>query len=354
MRFDCRRRLAIVITLLLSAGGAAADPVADFYHGKVITLNIGFSPGGGFDVYARTVAQYMSRHIPGQPRIVPQQMPGAGSFRAAQYMSAGAPQDGTQLATIAQSVPLEQAFHDPGINFDSRKFGWIGNPVNGLSAIIVWSATGIRTLDDATQRQVAIGSDGNNVTSQYPMALNAMFGTKFKIILGYPGGNDISFAMERREVDGEGQSEWSSLKATEPGWLRSRKINLLVQIGLTKNPEISAYMGHDVPLLTDLARTADDRRVLELLSSGEAYGRPLLTTPNVPADRLAALRAAFDATMKDPDFLAEAKKTGLEVEPLAGVELQNITERIVTTPRPIVEKLKSMIQGANSERTPAR
>jgi hypothetical protein len=153
--------------------------------------------------------------------------------------------------------------------------------------------------------------------------------------------------MERREVDGEGQSEWSSLKSTESAWIRDKKVNLLVQIGLAKNPEISAYMGQDVPLLTDLARNADDRRALELLSSGEAYGRPLLTTPNVPPDRLNALRAAFDATMNDPSFLAEAKKIGLDVMPLAGTELQKITERIVTTPQPIAEKLKSMIQIQN-------
>jgi tripartite-type tricarboxylate transporter receptor subunit TctC len=340
--------LVILSALLTVSGRAAADPVADFYHGKIITLNIGFSAGGGFDVYARTVARFMSRHIPGRPQIVPQQMPGAGSFRAAQYMAAAAPQDGTELATIAQSVPLEQALHDPGVNFDARNFGWVGNPVNGVSAVLVWSATGIRTLDDAKKRQVTIGSDGNNVTSQYPMALNAVFGTKFQIVLGYPGGSDINLAMERGEVDGEGQSEWSSLQATEPGWLRDKKINLLVQIGLTKNPEMSAYMGSDVPLMTDLARTDEDRRLLELLSSGEVYGRPLLTTPGVPPERLAALRTAFDATMKDPDFLAEAKRIGLEVSPLPGMELQKVTDRIVTTPQPIVQKLSSIIRPSES------
>lgn len=354
MRFLDKSGLAIAVELLIIPVEAAADPVADFYRGKIITLNIGFSAGGGFDIYARTVARFMSRHIPGEPQIVPQQMPGAGSFRAAQYMAAAAAQDGTQLATIAQSVPLEQAFHDPAVNFDTRKFGWIGNPVNGISAVVVWSATGVRTLEDAKKRQITIGSDGNNVTSQYPMALNAIFDTKFKIILGYPGGSDINLAMERGEIDGEGQDEWSSLKATEFGWLRDKKVNLLVQIGLTKNPEISAYMGRDVPLMTDLATNEDDRHLLELLSSGEFYGRPLLTTPNVPPERLAALRAAFDTTMKDEDFLVEAKKTGLEINPSAGMDLQQITERIVTTPRPIVEKLHAMIEAQNAERALGR
>ena len=341
-----RRRIEFGIlgaSFFVAASGAAADPVADFYRGKTITLNIGFSAGGGFDLYARTVARFMGRYIPGRPQIVPEQMPGGGSFRAAQYMAFAAPQDGSELATIAQSVPLEQAFHDPGVNFDSRKFGWIGNPVNGVSAVLVWSATGIHTLDDAKKRVVTVGSDGNNVTSQYPLALNALLGTKFKIILGYPGGADINLAMERGEVDGEGQSEWSSLKATESPWVREKKVNLLVQVGLTKNSEMSAYMGHDVPLMTDLATNADDRRALELLSSGEGFGRPLLTTPNVPPDRLAALRAAFDATMKDPEFLAEAKAIKLDVSPLPGAELQTITDRIVTTPQPIVQKLKSII-----------
>jgi tripartite-type tricarboxylate transporter receptor subunit TctC len=341
--------------ILLSAATAAAmnrpipparamsDSVAEFYRGKVITLNIGFSAGGGFDLYARTIANFMGRHIPGGPKIVPIQMPGAGSFRAAQFMSAGAPQDGTEIATIAQSVPLEQAFKAPGINFDARTFGWIGNPVSGVSTLLTWRASGIGTISEAQTRQVTIGSDGANVTSQYPLALNAMVGTKFKIVLGYPGGADINLAMERGEIDGEGQSEWSTLKSQESAWLRDRKVNLLVQIGLRKDPEISAYMRRDVPLMADLAKSADDRRALELLSSGEGYGRLIITTPHTPPARLAALRAAFDATMKDPEFLKSAKRLNMDVSPVGGEELQALTDRVLAAPPSIVQRLKMIV-----------
>lgn len=347
---SARRRMILAGAPLLAlvAGAGTADQTwaqtpAEFYAGKTLSVNIGFTAGGGFDLYARTVTRHMARHVPGQPKVVARQMPGGGSFRAAQHMFAAAPQDGTQLATVGQSIPLQQAMRDPNATFDVRAFHWIGNPISSVSTIGVWAASGVRTFEDAQTREVTVGATGPNVTSQYPMALNQILGAKFKIISGYPGGNDIDLAMERGEVDGKGQFSWSTLQSTRRDWLTHRKVTLLIQLGDRKDPNISAYMGRDVPLARDLAKNENDRLTLDLLTSGETIGRPLFTTPNVPADRVAALRAAFDATMKDADFLDEAQKMGLELNPIGGEELQKVVERVLAAPEAVVERLRAII-----------
>ncbi|MBX9759959.1 MAG: hypothetical protein K2Y29_14370 [Beijerinckiaceae bacterium] len=335
---------AICIVFAGVDAARAADPVSDFYAGKTISVNIGFSAGGGFDLYARTVTRHMMRHVPGAPKVVARQMPGAGSFRAAQFMATAAPQDGTQLATVGQSIPLQQAMQDPNATFDVRKFAWIGNPINGVSTIGFWSESGVRTLEDARSRELTVGATGHNVTMQYPLGVNELLGTKFKVILGYPGGNDIELAMERREVDGKGQFSWSTLKSTKRDWLRDRKVNLILQLGSRKEPEISQYMGYDVPLASEIVKTEEDRMVIDLLTSGEVVGRPLLTTPGVPAERVNALRRAFDATMKDAELLSEAEKLGLEIDPINGEDLQAAVERILSAKPAAVERLQAILR----------
>ncbi len=329
---------------VIGASAANAQTTADFYAGKVISVNIGFSAGGGFDLYARTVTRHMARHIPGTPKVVARQMPGGGSFRAAQFMASAAPQDGTQLATFGQSIPLQQAMQDPNATFDVRKFYWIGNPINGVSTIGIWADTGVRTLEDARKRELTIGATGPNVTMQYPLAVNELFGTKFKVIHGYPGGSDIDLAMERGEVDGKGQFSWSTLKSTKRDWLRDKKVNLILQLGSRKAPEISEYMGYDVPLASEIAKNEDDRMVIKLLTSGEVIGRPLVTTPGVPIDRVTALRRAFDAAMTDPEFLVEAEKVGLELNPINGEELQAAVERILAAKPSAIERLQAILK----------
>lgn len=339
------RCLTLLALATLTALPATADPVADFYRGKTISLVIGYSAGGGFDLYARAVGRHIGRHIPGNPVLVPRNMPGAGSVAAALFMAGSAPADGTAIATVAQSMALQQAMGDPSIRFDLKRFNWIGNPINGVSTIATWRASGIHTIEQAQSRDVSIGATGINVTMQYPQVLNSLVGTRFKVVIGYPGGADIALAMERGEVDGQGQLSWASIKSGHPSWLHDSKLDLLVQIGLAKLPEISAYMGRDVPLMTELAANDDDRRILELISSGEVIGRPLFTTPDVPAERLAALRKAFDETMRDPAFLADAAKESLDIDPLDGAQLQQVVARIVSTPKPIVDRLVTAIQG---------
>ena len=329
--------LAALLTITASPL-LAQDSVEGFYKGKTVDMVIGFSVGGGYDVYARSVARFMGDHIPGKPRIVPKNMTGAGSRVAANYVYNVAPKDGTVLATADQSMPLEQAVGDAGITIDTRKLTWIGTPITENNTLVTWHTSPVKTVEDAKRVEVAVGATGFNTSSQYPQVMNSLLGTKFKVIMGYPGGNEINLAMENGEVAGRGSNNWTSWKSTKPDWVRDKKINILVQIGLKKADDLP-----DVPLLMDLGSNDDDRAALKLVSAPPSVGRPIFSTPNVPADRVQALRAAFDATMKDPAFLEEAKKTGLDINPTSGAELQKVVSDIIDTPKPIRDRLASIL-----------
>ena len=251
---------------------------------------IGYSPGGTYDLYARLVARFLGNYIPGKPTIVPRNMPGAGSRAAAKWVYSVAPKDGTVLATADQSLSVEQAMGDKQLDLDTTKLIYIGNPNADNNTTATWYTSGIKTIEDAKKKQVVMGATGGSTRSQYPKAMNALIGTKFKIVIGYPGGNDINLAMEKGEVDGRGSNAWGAWKSTRPDWLRDKKINILVQIGLTKAPDLP-----DVPLLIDLAANDEDRAILKLLSASSTIGRPVFTSPGVPAERVKALRDAFDA-----------------------------------------------------------
>jgi tripartite-type tricarboxylate transporter receptor subunit TctC len=331
---------AIMLGAALAAPPAVAQSVEEFYKGKTIELIIGYSAGGGYDAYARLVARHLGSHIPGKPSIVPKQMPGAGSRAAAQYVYNVAPKDGTVLATVDQSMAVQQAMGDPSIKFDSNKYIYIGNPASENNTIVTWHTSGIKSIEDAKKKEVPMGSTGSNTSSQYVLALNALAGTKFKVIAGYPGGNDINLAMEKEEVAGRGSNSWGSWKATRPQWLTEKKINILAQVGLKKTVDLP-----DVPLLMDLVSGAEEKAAMRLLSAPTTIGRPIFTTPGVPADRVKALRAAFDAMLKDQAFLDEAKKLKLDIEPVSGEELQRIVADIIATPKPIAERLLQAIGG---------
>jgi tripartite-type tricarboxylate transporter receptor subunit TctC len=255
----------IVAAFAATAGSAQAQSVADFYKGKTITIVIGYTPGGGYDAYARLLARFIGSHIPGQPNVVPENRPGAGSRTAVNYIYSAAPKDGTVLGTADQSLPLEQALGDKTLSVDTSKLNWIGNMSADNNVVMIWAASGIKTIADAQAKAIAIGATGGSTSSQYPKAMNALLGTKFKLVLGYPGGNDINLAMENREVDGRGSNSWASVKGTRPDWLRDNKINIIVQIGPKKAVDLP-----DVPLLSDLGKTDEDKTVLRLLSSPSA------------------------------------------------------------------------------------
>jgi tripartite-type tricarboxylate transporter receptor subunit TctC len=318
---------------------AWAQSVEDFYRGKKIDLIIGYSSGGTYDLYARLVARHLGNYIPGRPTIVARNMPGAASRTAAAYVYNIAPKDGTVLATADQSLSVQQAMGDKKMNFDTTRFIYIGNPNAENNTTVTWHTSGVKTIDDAKRKEITIGATGSGTSVHYPKAMNALLGTKFKIIAGYPGGNDINLAMERGEVDGRGSNSWLSWKATRPNWLAEKKINILVQIGLHKAPDLP-----DVPLLTDLAVDEEDRAVLKLLSASAAVGRPIFTTPDVPVERVNALRDAFNRMINDPVFLEQAKKEHFEIEPVSGEDLQKIVADIVATPRPIAERLQKILE----------
>jgi tripartite-type tricarboxylate transporter receptor subunit TctC len=330
--------LSMAAALAVAPGVAQAQGgVEEFYRGKTINMIIGYSPGGGYDVYARLVARFIGNHIPGKPAVVPRNMPGASSRSSTAYVYTVAPKDGTVLATGDQSFAMQQAMGEK-FPFDTSKLIFIGNPLVENNTTATWHASGIKTIEDAKRQEVSMGATGSSASSQYPRVMNAVLGTKFRVVLGYPGGNEINLAMERGEVAGRGSNNWASWKGTRAEWLRDKKINILVQIGLRKAPDLP-----DVPLLMDLAANDEDRLMLRLLSAPSNVGRPLFTTPDVPADRVKALRAAFDAAMKDPGLIDEAKRGNLELDPLPGVELQQVIIDILATPSHIGKRLASVL-----------
>ena len=318
----------------------AARAADDFYKGKTIDLVIGYSPGATYDLYARLLSRHLGDHIPGNPRIVPRNLAGAGSRVAVNYLYNVAPQDGTALGTADQSLAVEQAMGDKQLTIDVNKLQWIGNPVVSNNTSVTWHTSQIRSVDDARAKEVTMGATGSSTSSQYPRLMNALLGTKFKVILGYPGANDINLAMERGEVAGKGSDSWAAWKATRPDWLRDRKINILVQIGLTKNPEMG-----DAPLLMDLARNDEDRQVMKLLSTSVVIGRPIFAGPGVPVERVSILRRAFDETMKDPEFIRDAKDGKMDLDPVSGQDLQKLIGEIVATPKHIADRLTDIIGG---------
>lgn len=338
------RRLAQIRVLtagaLLSFALAANVQASDqFYSGKTIELDIGYTPGGGYDTYARLMARHLGKHIPGNPQVVPRNMPGGGGRVLMGYMSNVAGRDGLTLAVADQSMPLQQALRDPSIHFDVRKLIYIGNPDADINTVAVWSAIGVRSVQNAQEKEVVVASTGPNTSSQIAYAMNATLGTKFRVVMGYPGGNEMNFAMERGEVGARVSNVWATWKATKPDWVRDRKITIIAQVGLEKAPDLPG-----VPLLMDLAKNDVDRGALRLLSAPAAIGRPLFTTPGVPADRVKTLRNAFDAMVRDAEFLDDAKRQGLEINPTSGEQLQKIVMEVVDAPASIIDRLAEIIK----------
>jgi tripartite-type tricarboxylate transporter receptor subunit TctC len=348
-RFATTRIAALSATLasalLASVAAAQAQSVEDFYKGKKVDIVIGFTVGGGYDAYARLVARHMGEHIPGKPTMVPRNMTGAGSRIAAAFIHGVAPKDGTAMGIADQSIPLEQALGDAGVKFDSREFNWIGNPNADNNVLSTWHTSPVKTIEDAKKIEATMGATGYNTSSQYPTVLNAIAGTKFKVILGYPGGNEINMAMERGEVAGRGSNAWASYKSTRPDWIKENKINILVQIGLRKAPDLP-----NVPLLMDVASNDLDRAAMRLLSAPTTIGRPFFAPPNVPADRVKALRAAFASMIKDKAFLEEARKLNLDIDFVPGEELQKIVADIIDAPADVKKRLADVLSLVEREK----
>jgi tripartite-type tricarboxylate transporter receptor subunit TctC len=329
-----------------AARAAAQVSVGKFYHGKQIELVIGFSPGGTYDLYARLLARHLGEHIPGRPTIIPTNMPGAGSRTAAAYIYSVAQRDVTVIGTADEALALEQATEATPSQIDVSKLEYIGNPIADNNTTVTWAASGIKSIEDAESKTTPVGATGANASSEFPLAMNAVLGTKFKIIYGYPGDNDIIVAMERGEVAGVGSDAWSAWKTTHPDWLRDKKINILVQIGLKKAADLP-----DVPLLIDLAKNSDQRAILTLLSTPSVIGRAIFAPPGVPEDRMAALRQAFDETVRDPAFIADAKQAHAFINPVSGQDVQNQVQAIVDAPPSAIKQLAAIFNQAGDGST---
>ena len=335
--------------LLLLLGAAALVPApavaqADFYKGKNIDLVISTGVGGGLDANARVVARHLAAHIPGNPTIVPRNMPGAGHIRAANFVYSQAPKDGTVIATFIPIFVLAQVLdRSKSIQFDPANFNWLASTSSSNSTVYVWHTSSINSLADATKREVLMGGTGvGSYTIMYPTVMNSLLGTRFKLVTGYQSTAEIGLAMERGEIEGRAGNNFNSLKAENPEWLRTGKIRLIAQVGLERDAEFS-----DLPLLTDFAKSDQDRQILKLFSTDVVIGRPFVTSPGVPAERVALLRKAFDEMLADPAYLEEAKKAALDVTPVAGARIQTIVADLVHTPADIVAKAKLAMEPKN-------
>jgi tripartite-type tricarboxylate transporter receptor subunit TctC len=326
------------VAILAGFAPAHAQSVEEFYRGKSITLAIGFTPGGGYDLYARHLARHMGKHIPGNPTIVPQNMAGAGSLRAANFIYSAAPKDGTAFGTFARTTGLNPLL-ESGATFDGTKFTWLGSVTNDISLCVTWHTSKANNWERFLKIPTALG--GQAPSSEPDIFANLyknVFGAPIKLVAGYPGTNEITLAMERGEVDGLCGLSWSTIKTRHLAWLKEKKINLLVQASFKKDPEIG-----NVPLVMEATKDTEKLQILKLILAAQEMARPFAAPPGIPRDRAAALVSAFDATMKDPEYLADAKKSRIDVNPVRGPEIDKLLAELYATPKDVITKASQAI-----------
>jgi tripartite-type tricarboxylate transporter receptor subunit TctC len=330
----------LLTAALLSAAGASAQAPEAFYKGRQITFLIGAGAGGGYDVYFRTFARYVVRHIPGNPSIVPKNMPAASGLAAANTLYTSADRDGLTIAAFPNNSPRDPLFGNPGARYDPRKLNWLGSIGKLENVCATWFTSPIKTIAQAREREVitaGAGATSNSVIM--PRVLNTLIGTKFKVVSGYDPGSGVTLALESGETEGVCGLSWSTMKAARPHWIKDNKLNVLVQMGLTKLPELP-----NVPAAGDLIGDPVKKQVLELILMRQEPGRPMAAPPGVPAERLDVLRQAFDETMRDPEFLAEAERVQLEIEPLRAREIDNLIANAYAAPKTIVQAAAELIE----------
>jgi tripartite-type tricarboxylate transporter receptor subunit TctC len=322
---------------------ARADTVATFYAGKTINIQVGYTVGGGYDLYARAMAPYLAKHMPGSPQVLVKNMPGAGSYKLAAWMQSVAPRDGTEIATITRGAPVEEMLGGLKTNFDPLKANWIGSMNNEVSICIVNAKTGVTSLADMKNKEISFGTQGKGSDSEmFAVFLRSLFGLKIKVINGYPGTNESILAMERGEVDGNCGWSWTTAKQNRPQWFKDGTVNIIMQMALSKHADLA-----NVPLITEMARNDAERAQIELVMSRQTMGRPFFVPPDVPADRVAALRRAFMAAMKDPGFLANAERMKLETNAVSGEEVQAMVTKLLNSPADIVAMTRRNVEAAN-------
>lgn len=320
---------------LVSAASQAANQIT--FKGETITILIGYGIGGSYDVYGRLAARYLGKYLPGNPTVVPQNMTGAGSLAAANYLYNVAPKDGTYLAVIGQTIPVDQLFDSAGKRFESAKFTWIGRMAAGDETLLAWHTAPVQTIADAKQKQIVIAAAGPASGSAiYPTVLNHLIGTKFKVVIGYTGTNEMLNALEKGEADGVGSVNVATLTSQFAPWLRDKKVRVLTQVSLTRHPAFP-----DVPTFVELGQTDEQKQVLRLFAEGGDVGRALIAPPGLSPERAKVLRDGFARMMKDPDLLAFAAKSRIDISPLDGAALQKLVSEIGATPRPVIARAKA-------------
>jgi tripartite-type tricarboxylate transporter receptor subunit TctC len=324
----------IGLVLLHSVPPAKAAGVEDFYKGRTVSLIIGYSVGGGYDTYGRLLSRYLGEHIPGRPNMVPQNMPGAGSIKSANYIYGVAPRDGTAIATFGRTIAVAPLLAAAGAAFDGTKFTWLGSISKDTSLCVTWGTSGIRTWDDFLAKPSTFGGEGAGADPDvFAQLYRHVFGAKAKLVTGYPGTNDVSLAMERGEIDGFCGLSWSTLKSRHPDWLNNKSINIIVQAGLKKEPGLP-----NVPLAIDLTRNQEQLQIVKLVLVSQEIARPFAAPPGLPADRRSALIAAFDETMRDRNFLAVAEMQDLDVDPVSPKDIDALLAEVYATPKSVTDK----------------
>ena len=326
---------------LLGAGGAGAQ-TQDFFAGKTLTLSTHTGPGGGYDTLIRLYARHVSRHLPGAPHVVVVNQPGAGGLTAFNHAGKAAPQDGTFLTLVGQGLMVHEPTGQPGMQLSLAAFKWLGNFSQAPNVTAVWHSSKARSLDDARRMEVVLGSTGaGSPDAQIPAVYNALLGTRFKVVFGYEGGGALNLAMERGEIEGRGTNTWGSYKATLPGAVAEGKLIPLIQIGLKKDRDLP-----ETPLFLDTVKGDGEREaVARFLSLTTAVSRPLAAPPGVPEERVTLLRKAFEATVKDPDFLAEAQRLAVDIDPMTGAEVQEAVRQILATPKEVIARTQAALEG---------
>ena len=336
----------VLLPLCLLAGsigclvfGAAAQTPDAAFAGKTVTMLIGFGPGGGYDLWARVIARHLGTHLPGNPAVVPQNLPGAGSYRAANFIYNVAPKDGTTIAAISRDAVLGPLTGAAGAQFDATKFSWLGTPAIETNVCIAYHTAPVKNVHDLLTKELVVADTGIGTgTHSYPKALNDILGFKFRIVGGYASSADVLLALERGEVQGFCES-YDSIKIHRPDWISSGTVAVLFQGGTKPNPELKG-----VPFVVDLARKPEDKQAIEFLYAGQGIGRPYIAPPNLPPALLEMLRDAFNATMTDPEFIAEASLRKLSIDAEDGKQLEALVKKTYVTPQPIIDRIAKLIQ----------
>lgn len=333
--------LALAVGIVAAASANAQTSVADFYRNRNIDVYIGFSVGGVYDINARLLSRYMGRYIPGNPTLIPRQMTGAGSLTLANWLYQAAPKDGSAIGTFARGIAFNPLIGQPAGAIEAAKFNWLGSTNDEVSICAAWRESGVTKFEQMFERELVVGSTGGSGDDdQFTRLVNGVLGTKFRIVRGFPGGNEIKLAMQRGEVSGRCGWSWSSVKATEAEWLRDRSISILVQLSLRRHPDLP-----DTPLITDYAKTDEERQIFKVALARQIMAWPFAAPPGTPVERVAALRQAFDQTLRDREYLAEAERLKLEITPVPGERIQSLIADVYrTTSAEIRAKIGAMLK----------